>query len=84
MHARAAFSSELEVLTESAAALGYRMPAEWTKLDAVWLSKPHNPTTWPGCLAEAQAQHANFAAQLRRFVKVQVVGEDLPLATDDA
>lgn len=84
MHPRASFVSELEIPTESAAALGYRMPAEWTRLYCVWLSQPHNPTTWPGCLAEAQAQHAEFAALLRRFVKVQIVGTDLPLATDDA
>lgn len=84
MHPRAPFASELETPTQTAAALGYHMPAEWEPLAAVWLSKPHNPTTWPGCLKEAQAQHANFAAQLRRFVTVQIVGEDLELATDDA
>ncbi len=84
MHPRATFAHELRTPHGSAAELGYRMPAEWTRLDTVWLSHPHNPTTWPGCLAEAQAQHANFAKELRRFVTVQIVGEDLPLTTDDA
>jgi agmatine deiminase len=83
-HPHADFFVKLKVPTESAAALGYRMPAEWEPLAAVWLSLPHNETTWPGCLAQAQAQHANFAAQLRRFVEVQIVGVDIDLMTDDA
>src|SRR5262245_4396606 len=31
-------------------ALGYRMPAEWEAQEAIWLSWPHNETTWPGVL----------------------------------
>lgn len=27
---------------------GYRMPAEWEKHDATWLSWPHNVESWPG------------------------------------
>ncbi|MCW4009574.1 MAG: agmatine deiminase family protein [Candidatus Bathyarchaeota archaeon] len=27
--------------------LGYHMPAEWEKHDAIWLSWPHDPTTFP-------------------------------------
>ncbi|NLS90698.1 MAG: agmatine deiminase family protein [Planctomycetaceae bacterium] len=30
------------------AALGYRMPAEWERHAATWLSWPHNRDTWPG------------------------------------
>jgi agmatine deiminase len=74
----------LTELTASAAELGYRMPAEWEPLSALWLSRPHNPTTWPGCLAEAQAQHAHFTAEARRFVPVRSLGESIAIATDDA
>ncbi|PCC70764.1 agmatine deiminase [Nannocystis exedens] len=74
----------LNELTESAAELGYRMPAEWEPLSSIWLARPHNPTTWPGCLAEAQAQHADFAAAVRRFVPVRMLGESISIATDDA
>ena len=33
--------------------LGYRMPAEWEKHDAIWLAWPYDPTTLPqtGCNA---------------------------------
>lgn len=37
-------------MTDSAspAALGYRMPAEWERHAATWLSWPRNVETWPG------------------------------------
>jgi len=35
-------------MSESPAALGYRMPAEWELHSATWLTWPHNPETWPG------------------------------------
>src|SRR5262249_16252899 len=28
--------------------LGFRMPAEWERHAATWLSWPHEPTDWPG------------------------------------
>ncbi len=34
--------------TDSPSALGYRMPAEWERHQATWLSWPHNRDTWPG------------------------------------
>jgi len=33
---------------ETPAALGFRMPAEWERQEAVWLSWPHKRATWPG------------------------------------
>ena len=32
----------------TAAALGYRMPAEWEPHEATWIAWPHNRTDWPG------------------------------------
>jgi len=32
------------------AADGFRMPAEWERHEATWLSWPHNVETWPDCL----------------------------------
>jgi agmatine deiminase len=34
--------------------LGYRMPAEWEKHDAVWLAWPHDPTTFPSRVGKAE------------------------------
>jgi len=36
--------------TQTPAALGYRMPAEWERHAATWLAWPHNRTDWPGKL----------------------------------
>ncbi|MBW2712872.1 MAG: agmatine deiminase family protein [Deltaproteobacteria bacterium] len=33
-----------------------RWPAEWEPHAATLLSWPHNPDTWPGCLAEAESE----------------------------
>ena len=74
----------LHELTTSAAELGYRMPAEWEPQSAIWLARPHNRSTWPGCFAEAEAEHAAFTAAVRRFVPVRMLGESISIASDDA
>lgn len=33
---------------ETPRALGYRMPAEWERHEATWLSWPHKEASWPG------------------------------------
>ena len=33
--------------TDTPAALGFSMPAEWETHEATWLGWPHNPTDWP-------------------------------------
>ncbi|MFU8820231.1 MAG: agmatine deiminase family protein [Gammaproteobacteria bacterium] len=46
----------MNTLTRPAPAeLGFRAPAEWAPHQATWISWPHNPETWPGVLAEAEA-----------------------------
>jgi agmatine deiminase len=35
----------------SAAALGFRLPAEWEPHEATWIGWPHNRTDWPGKFA---------------------------------
>lgn len=67
----------------TAAALGYRMPAEWEPQACVWLVRPHNPETWPGCLDAAQAQWDGFVDALRRYTPVSLV-EELGIATNDS
>lgn len=51
-------------MSSSAAALGYRWPAEWEPHRATWLSWPHNPDTWPGRLPAVRRTFAEIAAAL--------------------
>jgi agmatine deiminase len=40
--------------------LGYRMPAEWEEHEALWLSWPHDPTTFPARVAEAEKAYVQI------------------------
>lgn len=60
------------VRTPTPRAAGLRWPAEWARHEATWLAWPHDATTWPGCLPEAQAAFAQLAAAIGR-------GEDVHL-----
>lgn len=67
-----------------ASELGYRMPAEFEPIAAVWLTKPHNRETWPGCFDEAAAQHAHFAAEVEKVTKVELIGRDHDWPVNDS
>jgi agmatine deiminase len=58
--------------TLTPAALGYRMPAEWERQEAVWLSWPHNRETWPGNFRPIPAVFAGIAAQISFREKVRI------------
>ena len=49
------------------------MPAEWEAHDATWLAWPHNPETWPGCLAEAEDEFAFLVETIARGERVEVI-----------
>lgn len=70
-------------LEGSAAAQGYAMPAEWAPQSCVWLVRPHNEETWPGCLAQAQAEWDAWRAKLAQVVEVRECTE-LGIATNDS
>ena len=57
-------------MNQSPKDLGFHMPAEWERQEAVWLSWPLNPQTWPGRLAAVQQKFAELAAAISRFEKV--------------
>jgi agmatine deiminase len=48
----------------SPAALGYRMPAEWERHRATWLSWPHKEESWPGKLAAIPPIWVRMAREL--------------------
>lgn len=60
-------ADESRLLAES-----YRMPAEWEPHDATWLSWPHNPETWPGCLDAIEAPMVEIVAALAEVESVHI------------
>ena len=58
--------------TETPAALGFRMPAEWEPHEATWLSWPHSPGTWPRELAAAGQAWAALARTLAAHERVRI------------
>ena len=53
-----------------------RWPAEWEPHRATWLAWPHAPTTWPGHLAEAQAEYAGIVRALAGREQVELLVRD--------
>jgi agmatine deiminase len=58
--------------TQTPAALGFRMPAEWEPQEAVWLSWPHNRETWPGNFRPIPRVFAGIVAQVSWREKVRI------------
>jgi agmatine deiminase len=56
----------------SPAALGFRMPAEWERQVAIWLSWPHNLATWPGQFRGIPKVYAGIVAAISRFEEVRI------------
>ena len=57
----------------------YKMPAEWTHHDWVWIGFPSNPDEWPDTFADAQRQIAAFADAVHaggRGEQVRLVAAD--------
>jgi agmatine deiminase len=56
---------------------GFRMPPEWAPHQATWISWPHNPETWPGLLAQAEASMAAAVQALAggEAVRINVLHE---------
>ena len=57
---------------DTPARLGFRMPAEWERQSAVWLSWPHRRGTWPGLFREIGPAFARFVAAVSRFEEVRI------------
>src|SRR5919198_823552 len=55
---------DLKGTPETAAALGYRMPAEWEPHEATWIGWPHNKTDWPGKFAPIPWVYAEIVRRI--------------------
>lgn len=62
--------------TNSPAALGYRMPAEWEPQRATWLGWPHNRTDWPGKFEPIPYVYAEIVRHLARAARVELIVND--------
>jgi agmatine deiminase len=51
--------------------LGFRMPAEWEPHDAIWLSWPHDPVSFPQ-LEEAEIAFAGFIREIHVSERVEL------------
>jgi agmatine deiminase len=60
-------------MNQTPRSLGYRMPAEWERHEATWLSWPHNPETWPGKLDRVPGIFADMVAALHEHEEVHIL-----------
>jgi agmatine deiminase len=69
------------LLTETAtcktpSALGYRMPAEWEKHDAIWLAWPHDPTTFPERVEKVEQTYVEIIKYISQSETVNLFVKD--------
>ena len=51
---------------------GYRMPAEWERHEATWLSWPHNQETWPELLPAVEKEMVSLVSALTQSEAVRI------------
>ena len=62
-------------MTETPAALGYRMPAEWEPHEATWIAWPHNRDDWPGKFGPIPWVYVEIVRHLSRVERVEILVE---------
>ncbi|MGD6810970.1 MAG: agmatine deiminase family protein [Candidatus Bathyarchaeia archaeon] len=55
---------------------GYRMPAEWEKHDAIWLSWPHDPVTFPDCVEKVEETYVQIIKEIHTSENVNLFVKD--------
>ncbi len=60
-------------MTETPAALGYRMPAEWEPHEATWIAWPHNRDDWPGKFGPIPWVYCEIVRHLARVERVEIL-----------
>ena len=63
-------------ISETPAALGYRMPAEWEQHAATWIAWPHNKSDWPGKFEAIPWIYAEIVRHLARVERVCILVND--------
>ena len=62
--------------TQTPAALGYRMPAEWEPHSATWLAWPHYHGDWPGKFEPIPWVYAEIIRNLAKHEPVELIVND--------
>ncbi len=57
-------------------ALGFSMPAEWERQDALWLAWPHDEETFPGCLQQVEQTYLQIIAAVQDAQEVHLLVRD--------
>jgi agmatine deiminase len=52
--------------------LGYHMPAEWEYHDAIWLSWPHDPLTFPDCVNKVEDTYVQIIKEIHESENVNL------------
>lgn len=53
--------------------LAYRMPAEWEKQEAVWLTWPKNKITWPNVIPQVEKTYIEMIDVISSYQKVRLL-----------
>lgn len=61
---------------QTPAARGYRMPPEWHRHTATWLTWPKDPLTWPDRVPQAEAAYLAIMAALAPHERVNLLVDD--------
>lgn len=61
---------------QTPAALGYRMPPEWHRHAATWLTWPKDPLTWPDRVPQAEEAYLQIMAALAPHERVNLLVDD--------
>jgi agmatine deiminase len=56
--------------------LGYRMPAEWEKHDAIWLAWPYDPTTFPNRVERVETVYVQIVKEIHESEHVNLFVKD--------
>jgi agmatine deiminase len=63
-------------MTDTPAALGYRMPAEWEPHSATWIAWPHQVDDWPGKFGPIPWVYVEIVRLLSRVERVEILFDD--------
>ena len=65
-----------EMQTNTPAALGFRMPAEWHPHHSTWLTWPKDPETWPDRLTQVEKIYLEMISALTPYEIVDLLVDD--------